>query len=113
MVQLKHGKNQKAQIFLEYVMVIGAVVLIMFAMSTMLRRGTQGMVKVVADQIGDQINAEQKFDDGGFLEELNTTTTANNSKTKTEFIGDTTYTFGDEISTSSDALINMGFTEEN
>jgi len=66
----KHNcrRNQKAQIFLEYLLVIGAVVMIMFAMSMLIKRGTQGMIKVVADQIGDQINAEQNFDDGGFLE---------------------------------------------
>ena len=101
------------QIFLEYVIVIGAVVLIMFAMSTLIKRGTQGMVKVVADQVGSQINAEQQFGDNGFLESLHTSTQTTSNKTKTEFVRQTTYTFDDETTTGSDVLINMGFREEN
>ncbi len=113
MLRLQYSKGQRAQIFLEYVIVIGVVVLIMIAMSTMIKRGTQGMIKVVADQIGEQANAEQRFDDTGFLESSYTSTRAITSKTKEELSGVTTYIFGDTTTIKSNVHIDMGFTEEN
>ena len=102
------------QIFLEYILVVGAVVLVMFATSTLIKRGAQGMIKVVADQIGDQANADQQFDDRGFLESAYTTTRTNTSKIKTEFPGDpTTYTYKDVTNIASEMVTNLGFTEEN
>lgn len=100
------------QIFLEYMLVIGAVVLVMMAMNKMIKRGTQGMVKVVADQVGLQVNADQQFDDG-YLKSSYVTTRVTTSKIKEEFAGQTTYTYGDVTVIHSNALINMGFTEEN
>lgn len=113
MLRLYYDKDQRGQIFMEYVIVIAVIALVMIAMSTMIKRGTQGMIKVVADQIGDQINAEQRFDETGFLESSYTSTRTVTSKTKTELIGTTTYTFGDSTSIASETHINMGFTEEN
>jgi len=104
--------DRKAQIFLEYVIVIGAVVLAMLAMNTMIKRGTQGMVKVVADQLGNQAAADQQFG-SGFLEEQYTTTRTTATKLKREFLGNTTYTYGDVTQITSDVIINMGFTPEN
>ena len=113
MLRLHYGTDQRAQIFLEYVLVIGVVVLIIIAMSTMVRRGTQGMIKVVADQVGDQLNAEQRFDDTGFLENSYTSTRTRIDKTKEESLGITTYIFGDATTSESSVHINMGFTEDN
>ena len=110
---------------MEYVIVVTVIALVMIAMSTMIKRGTQGMIKVVADQVGDQIDAEQRFgggqlnaaqrgdERGSFLESSYTSTRRVTSKTKTELIGTTTYTFGDSTSIASETHINMGFTEEN
>lgn len=112
MLRLHYRKNQKAQIFLEYVIVIGVVTLIIIAMSAMIKRGTQGMIKVVADQIGNQINAEQQFDEDSFLESAYTSTRTSIGKTKTELIGVTTYAFDDATSIRSNTQIRMGFTEE-
>lgn len=128
MLRLHYRKNQRArifdqlgtrvknaptgQIFLEYVIVIGVVTLIIIAMSAMIKRGTQGMIKVVADQVGNQINAEQQFDEDSFLESSYTSTRMSTGKTKTELIGVTTYAFDDAISVKSNTQIRMGFTEE-
>lgn len=102
------------QIFLEYILVVGAVALVMFAMSMLIKRGAQGMIKVVADQIGDQANADQQFGDRGFLESAYTTTRTNTSKTKTEFPEDPTiYTYKDVTDIASEMVTNLGFTEEN
>jgi len=104
--------GQKAQIFLEYVLVLAAVVLTMLAMNQLIKRGTQGMIKVVADQVGNQAAADQQFN-SSYLKEMYTTTRAATTKIKTEFLRETTYTYGDVTSITSDSVINMGFTSEN
>ena len=107
-------KNSPAgQILLEYIIVIGIVVLVLFAMSTMIKRGTQGMIKVVADQIGNQVNAEQDFENSGYLSSSYSSTRAETLKTKTDFLGNITYSFGDLVATNSEVVINLGFTENN
>lgn len=113
MLRRRPSSGEKAQIFLEYTIVIGVIILAMFAMSKMLQRGTQGMIKVVSDQVGIQENSEQTFDEGGgFLESAYTSTRSNIDKTKQEFLGSTSYIFGDSTLTESNALINLGFTNE-
>ena len=112
MLRRYYDRNQKAQIFLEYVIVIGSVILVIFAMSTLVKRGTQGMIKVVADQIGNQAEADQDFDKG-YLESSYTLSRTNSTKRKTEFAGNTTYTFRATTVTSTNVLIDMGFTEKN
>lgn len=125
MLRRRYRRNQKAQIFeasrknaptgqifLEYVIVIGLVVLVMFAMNTLIKRGTQGMIKVVADQIGNQAEADQRFDKG-FLVSSYTSSRTTSIKRKTEFIGNTIFVFGDSTMTNTDVLINMGFTATN
>ena len=113
MLRQRQNKDQKAQIFLEYVLVIGAVVMVLFAMSMVIKRGTQGMIKVVADQVGNQVNSEQDFASGAFLRESYSSTRSDTSKSKTEWLGQTIYTYEDAISTTSNTIINMGFTAQN
>ena len=59
---------RKGQSILEYTIVLGVIVIVMSAMGPMIKRGTQSLIKVVADQVGAQQNAEQKFDESGHLE---------------------------------------------
>ena len=61
MLRRSEKSNNQAQIFLEYTIISGIVIMILLSMNTMIKRGIQGMVKSVADQIGLQINAEQNF----------------------------------------------------
>ena len=125
MLRQHYGRNQKirtpggsgensptGQIFLEYIIIVGSIVLVLFAMSTLIRRGTQGMIKVVADQLGNQAGAEQRFD-RGFLENSYSTTRTTSSRNKTEFLGNIIYTFSDTTTTNTAVLIDMGFTEDN
>ena len=103
--------NKKAQSILEYTILLGAIVAIMFAMGPMLKRGTQSLIKVVADQVGIQQNAEQKFDKTGHLESSYTATRSSTDKQTQDFVGTTIYSFNDVADTTSNALINLGFTE--
>ena len=70
------------------------------------------MIKVVADQVGDHVNAEQDFD-SGFLDSSYTTTRATTSVIKTELVGNTTYTYGDVTNIVSQTNMSMGFTAQN
>ncbi len=99
------------QIFIEYTIVIGVIVLVIFAMGTTIKRGTQAMIKTVADEVGNQAGADQQFDDTGHLESSHTATHTRASRTIDEFLGNTMYGY-DEVTTSAvDISINLGFTE--
>ena len=103
---------KKGQSILEYTILLGVIVLVMFAMGPMLKRGTQSLIKVVADQVGVQQNAEQKFDDTGYLESSYAATSGFTDKQTRDLVGTITYFFNDETVTTSNALINLGYTEE-
>jgi len=103
---------KKAQSILEYTIVLGVIVIIMFAMGPMVKRGAQSMIKLVADQVGVQNNAEQRFDESGHLDSSYTATRGSMDKQTLEYLGTTRYVFDDTISTQSNAHMNLGFTEE-
>jgi hypothetical protein len=111
MLRQRFKNDQKAQSILEYTIVIGAIVLIMFAMSAMIKRGTQGMIKVVADQLGNQQNSDQPFETGGaHLENSYASTRAITDKTRSEFLGDIDYIYQDSVFTRENTTISLGFT---
>ena len=107
MMELKKGQS-----ILEYTIVLGVIVIIMFTMGPMLKRGTQSLIKLVADQVGVQNNADQRFDESGHLEASYAATRGSMDKQTLDFVGSTTYVFNDLTSTQSNALINLGFTEQ-
>ncbi len=102
---------KKGQSILEYTILLGVIVLVMSAMGPMLKRGTQSLIKVVADQVGTQQNAEQKFDESGHLEASYTATRGFTDKQTFDTAGMTTYVFNDVTTSESGALVNLGFTE--
>ena len=102
---------KKGQSILEYTILLGVIVMVMFAMGPMLKRGTQSLIKVVADQVGVQQNAEQKFDESGHLEVSYTAARGFTDKQTFDTAGMTTYVFDDVTTTESGALVNLGFTE--
>ena len=54
--------HSQAQIVLEYTIILGIVSLVIFSMAAMIKRYTQGAIKIVADHLGNQINGEQRFE---------------------------------------------------
>ncbi len=67
------------QTVVEYIVLVGIVTVALFYMGPLFKRGVQSLVKVTADQIGSQQNADQDFvnaDDpgatGGYLVGSNT-----------------------------------------
>ena len=105
--------NIRAQTLLEYVTVLGLVVVVMVTMTTFVRLGVQGMVKSVADQVGVQKNSDQAFDESGHLVSSYAASRTGIDKQTKDFSGVITYTYGDVTSTQTNALINLGFTEQN
>ena len=105
--------NSQAQIFLEYTVVSGVIIMILISMNMMIKRGIQGMIKSVADQIGNQANSDQRFDETGHMETQYTSTRASTDKTTRELIGVTNYIYADVISSNTTTVTNLGFTGEN
>ena len=52
------------QSIVEYSLLIGIVIAVGVVLSPMVKRGTQGMVKIVADEVGIQNQAEHQGDGG-------------------------------------------------
>jgi Flp pilus assembly pilin Flp len=98
---------------MEYTMIVGVIVMVLMAMNMTIKRGIQGMIKTVADQVGTQVNAEQKFDETGHLERAYTSARSETDKTREEFAGNTRYIYDDLVTTGSDSVNNLGFQKEN
>ncbi len=104
-------KQNQAQNLSEYVIVLGLVTAVFFALGPLFRRGTQAVIKLTADQIGNQVNAEQRVTPrSGYLESLYTTTRSAQNNNTNESLGVLTYTYGESEGASSDSMVNLGFT---
>jgi Flp pilus assembly pilin Flp len=108
------ARNTHGQTFIEYTLMVGALVAVMIAMTPMMRRGIQAMVKVTADQIGTQQGSEQI---GGRFGRMMNSTTYSQAQGDTEVgerLGATSKKFlTDKTSSQSTVYLNQGFTEKN
>ncbi len=106
--------QSKAQSLLEYVILLGVVATVLFAMFTGVKRGIQGVIRITADQVGNQQNAEQIVTPtSGYLTESYSLTRTNNNKENRELVGNFGYFYNDASNTTSNSLINLGFTNRN
>lgn len=55
--------RRRGQSIIEYTMIIGIVSLVLYFMGTAIKRGMQSLIKVTADQVGNQQNSDQDFND--------------------------------------------------
>lgn len=106
-------KRNKAQIFLEYAIICGVMIMVLISMHAMIKRGIQGMIKSTADQIGNQAAADQGGGRSGYLESQYTTTRASMDKTISETPGIMNYIYGDTVTTDTNTIANLGYSEEN
>lgn len=105
--------NKVAQGMLEYILLIGIIVTALMAMTQAIKRGTQSIVKVAADQIGLQQNADQKVDNRtGYINSQTITTQESKEKRVVERVGIINYITNDTSRTTMQTLTNSGFTEE-
>lgn len=98
------------QVFLEYMLLIGIVIGVMIAMTPFVKRMSQSMVKLAADQIGNQREAEQDAGDRGYLVNSYTASRANRDFRKRERLGTTTFNYVTErMEADSESFSNLGF----
>ena len=107
----KEGRGQRAQTFVEYTLLFGILAMLLIAMSPMVKRGVQGMVKTVADQLGNQQEADQEGGDKGYLVNSYTLSHSDTQKRVRESGSRTTYEFSDQTTTRGNVLTNLGFRE--
>jgi predicted PurR-regulated permease PerM len=103
---------KKGQTILEYTIVLGVIIIVMFSMGPMIKRGLQSLIKVVADQVGVQNDADQRFDEAGHMVASYVDTRGSMDKQTQDIAGRTRYIYDDFTTTSSNALVNLGFTED-
>ena len=100
----------KGQTIVEYIIVIGIAVTVLYAMGPAFKRGTQSLIKATSDQLAAQQNAEQDFDSGsGYMALSNSQTQSNNQRDKQEFLYTTKTVVNETTMTNTMAVTNMGF----
>lgn len=125
---LFYKKNAKAaQTHVEYVILIGFVLLVLVTMAIGIKRLVQGFVKTTADQIGVQQNADQaafRSDEQdnsrgpkkGYLQEARTTMGTDKTDRIIEgpnfSLGVTRYEYDEEVTTNSASRASMGLSED-
>lgn len=97
---------------MEYSLIAGLAVAILMIMAPLVRRGAQGMIKIVADQVGEQEESEQVYDDieAGYLDYSYTTTRALANKKSKQRLWVFNTIYSESTSSSSNALMSLGFT---
>ena len=115
--------SRRGQSILEYTIIVGIITVVLYYMGTGIKRGVQSLVKVTADQVGNQQNSDQDFTDTqqGYMEGSNSVTNQSNNKQITELgyipaSGNAVYTSSIFVNESADTLTNTitnaGFTPD-
>ena len=109
----KKRRNLHAQGVLEYIMLIGIIVVALIAMTQAIKRGAQSIIKEGADQLAAQQNADQSFSNKtGYLDSQNTASADDRQKQIIERVGIINYVQDDASSVFMNSSTNMGFTQE-
>ncbi len=120
---------KKGQTILEYMILLGIVVLAIFYMGPAFKRGLQSLIKVTADQIGNQSQADQVVkrgyneqtnevivpDDGeddAFLAEAHSSSKVTGNKLMRDYIYATTVEVNETTDSASKSITDMGFTKQ-
>ncbi len=105
--------NHRGQTMLEYTIILGLIVTALMVMSPMFKRSIQGMVKVVADQIGVKKNSDQSFDEEtGHMDRSYSASRSTMGKQTTQVLNTISYTYGDTAGIATNTVLNLGFANE-
>jgi Flp pilus assembly pilin Flp len=103
----------RGQSIIEYTMIIGIITMVLFYMGTGIKRGVQSLVKVTADQVGNQQNSDQDFNDtqSGYMEASNSSMQTVNNKRVTaigyiDVSGNAVYIANTAYNNYSDSITN-------
>ncbi len=109
----RNRKNLHAQGVLEYVLLIGIVVIALLAMTQAIKRGAQSLIKEGADQLAVQQNGEQSFSNTtGYLDVQNAISSEDKQKQVVERVGIINYIQDDASYSLMNSITNSGFTRE-
>lgn len=114
--------GRRGQSILEYTIIVGIVTVVLYYMGTGVKRGVQSLIKITADQVGNQQNSDQDFNDTqqGYMVTSNTQTNENNNKQVAEFgyvtandinVETTNISYNDATDTQENTITNGGFTQ--
>lgn len=112
--------TRRGQSIVEYTIIVGIVTMVIFYMGTTIKRGAQSLIKVTADQVGNQQNSDQDFNDirQGYTEASVSSAQQTNNRVVTEagyipVSGNAVYTantsYEDNSDSFSNAYTNGGF----
>jgi len=115
---------RRGQSILEYTIIVGIVTVVLYYMGTGIKRGVQSLVKVTADQVGNQQSADQDFNDTqqGYMQAFNSVTNESRNKQVTEIgyipvSGNPAYVTNISVNESTDTetntITNGGFVPTN
>ena len=106
-------QKQSAQTVIEYTLIVTIILAVATIMGTMLRRSSQGWLKLVADQVGIQNRADQSFNDvsQGHLIVSYFNSRSSINKDRLDVAGVINYVFTDDINSTTNTLTNLGFQE--
>jgi hypothetical protein len=106
-------RKKNGQSMLEYITLIGIVAVVFTTMGVFIQRGAQGMIKMVADQIGVQNEADQQVDDpsDGYLVNTYIVSQSAADKGRQERLGVFNYIYDDNLATQIITVTNEGFQE--
>lgn len=111
LIKIRSTKQPEGQTIIEYSIVLVSVAIVLSTMAPLVQRSTQGMIRMVADQVGVQENGDQEFGETGYLKSSYISTeTQIDTRTK-ELGGETIYEYGDATVMVTNAFINLGFRE--
>jgi len=103
--------NRTAQTLLEYAIMVGVTAVVITAMSPLLKRGIQSVIKGAADQLAPQNESEPTVDrESGYLVNAFSATRARMYKQYEEVMDNKAVFYNDRIETDAHSLANMGFT---
>ncbi len=103
----------KGQTIIEYVILMSIVVMVLYAMGPAFKRGVQGVVKVTADQLRPQQEAEQDFSpDQGHLASMDTHSRTNNQRATQQTNYMSSVSVNEMTASTTVTQTNMGFTPD-
>jgi len=108
----KNLLQRRGQTFIEYSILLGLVAAFILAMSPFLRRGAQGMVKVMSDQIGRQNEGDQRGGKMGHMERADIDVDLTKDTRVVDRQGAVSYEYQmDETTTRSEQYSNLGYSK--
>lgn len=104
-------KQYRAQIISEYALTISVIVLAAVTMFPLVKRSTQKLTKLAADQIGNQVNSDQDFnEEKGYLINFQTKTRVNATDDDWYSGNVRGHSYYDRVAINTTTYTNQGFT---